>query len=534
MTAVTPTKDAPITARSRWNPLWLLLIVVVSVALRVGLVLTEDFPLGDGGFFYQSVVDLQANEFVPPITSSYNLEQLPYVFPPAAFYIVGGLQTITNASLTEIFRWYPVAVSVVAILVFYAFASIGLRGQTEALLATMIFAIVPIGVIPAISGGGVVRATASVSAIAAVHYGNLLGINPRRTLIVPVAVFLALAMLTQFQWGLFALISVIVVYFVRRRSLKATTLIIAALLLAVVLMSSWVLYVDRYHTLEPLANALFNSIDVASPLTPFFSRVTTFTSEPMLGLLAALGILGIFVCAVTKRWLLIVWIGVLLVFPVGLEPLVVPVAFIVAVAINYLIVTGISSFRIPSRIDPATGAVVQASNNWPVVVSVASVILLVVYTAVGIFKSRDVTELLIGLNRFQLSAMEWVSENTPEESRFIVITGLSIDEEDNVTDWFPALTGRSNVAATRSVELLEAAAFEERLERYEELQACVTQRAVCIESIVPSAPVPTYVYLTPTVRGRLRAALLQNDNYDLVYPSTRTRVNETLIFQRLN
>jgi hypothetical protein len=534
MTTATSTHPPSTTARHRWNPLWLLLIMLVGGAVRVGLVLTSDFPLGDGGFFYQSVLDLQANAFVPPVLSSYNLEQLPYVFPPAAFYIVGGLQSVTNAPLTAIFRWYPLVMSLLSILVMYVFTTNIMRQRDEALLATMIFAVLPLAVIPTISGGGVVRATATLCALAAVHYGNLLATHARRTLIVPMGVFLALSLLTQFQWGLFALVSLFVLYFTQERTSKAASLIVIAVLLGLVLAAAWVVYIDRYHTLAPLVNALFNNIDGAPPLTPLFSRLRGFTSEPMLGLLAGLAGMGLFVCAVTKRWLMIVWMAVLLVFPVGLEPLVVPVSLLAAIGVHFLIGVGVSSFRTPSRMNPVTGETVQASDDWPIVVSAIGVVVLIAYTVAGVVQARQVTELLSSLDRSQLRAMAWAKDNTPPESRFIVITGGTLGDEDIVTDWFPTLAGRTNIATTRSSELLNGVDFENRVQNYQQLQACVGQRAVCIEDIVPSAPIPTYVYLSPQVQGRLRAALLQDATYDLVYPITRTRVNATLIFQRLN
>ncbi|MEL6151139.1 MAG: hypothetical protein AAFR56_16060, partial [Chloroflexota bacterium] len=82
---------------------------------------SDDFPPGEGAFFFASVQNLQANSYVPPALITYNGQEIQNIYPPGAFYIVGQIQSLTGIDLFEIFIWYPVVMSVLSILVAYAF-----------------------------------------------------------------------------------------------------------------------------------------------------------------------------------------------------------------------------------------------------------------------------------------------------------------------------------------------------------------------------------------------------------------------------
>ena len=52
------------------------------------------FPVNDGGMFYVMMKDLQANHYIPPLYTSYNQINIPFAYPPLAFYIGAGLSDL--------------------------------------------------------------------------------------------------------------------------------------------------------------------------------------------------------------------------------------------------------------------------------------------------------------------------------------------------------------------------------------------------------------------------------------------------------
>jgi len=83
---------------------------VLGLLLRLALPLSSSFPLNDGGLFYAMIRDLQTNGYALPVFSSYNSAQIPFAYPPLAFYITGLLADLTNIPLLDMLRLLPAIV----------------------------------------------------------------------------------------------------------------------------------------------------------------------------------------------------------------------------------------------------------------------------------------------------------------------------------------------------------------------------------------------------------------------------------------
>ncbi len=94
----------------------------LGLILRLYFVLRTDFPLNDGGLFYTMVQDIQRDGFLLPAYTSYNLDNIPFSYPPIAFYLAGISQLLTGASLVDIFRLLPALFSLLTIVVVAYFA----------------------------------------------------------------------------------------------------------------------------------------------------------------------------------------------------------------------------------------------------------------------------------------------------------------------------------------------------------------------------------------------------------------------------
>ena len=72
------------------------LAAVIGLLVRLPASLGALFPLNDGGLFYQMILDLQHNGFRLPEFSTYNTGNIPFAYPPFAFYLTGFLSSASH------------------------------------------------------------------------------------------------------------------------------------------------------------------------------------------------------------------------------------------------------------------------------------------------------------------------------------------------------------------------------------------------------------------------------------------------------
>jgi hypothetical protein len=476
---------------------------------------------------------------------TYNGEEIENIYPPVAFYIVGQIQQIFGWELIEIFRWYPLVMSIAAIFIVHDFCRYYFEDDQEALIATALFALMPVTIISSIGGGGVVRATGAFFALTSIYMGYRLIIDQNRWLVLPVGLFLALASLTQPQSGIFAYASLIIFVAMRDLSLKTLLKIIIAGAIALIFILGWILFIQQSHgTFSPITLAFFNQLNT----DPFEKVLDTFTRENDPGLarealirvLSAFWLIGVFVCISLGRNEIVLWLTVIILIPITTSAnVVLPLAMVLAVTINYIIITGLSSFRVSKRYDPTTGKMVSHSNNWAIYIGYTLTGLIMVTNIINIVYARDIDNFSLGtIDEDNYEAMEWVEEKTPAGSIFYVVTGSTSWDADEVSDWFPVLAKRTSYATVRGTEWIDDIKFNTHIERYRALQACMGRAPICLdgESLrIEADTADVYVYLTAEARGRLRPNLLNNPNYTLVYPTRlRQGLESVLIFQRNN
>ena len=104
------------------------LIIFVSILtflggyVRLAPVLLGNFPINDGGLFFSMTKDLIANQFRLPVYATYNHFQVAFAYPPLAFYLAGGLSTLFNINLIDLFRILPALISTLMIPAFFLLA----------------------------------------------------------------------------------------------------------------------------------------------------------------------------------------------------------------------------------------------------------------------------------------------------------------------------------------------------------------------------------------------------------------------------
>src|SRR5687768_5996686 len=66
-----------------------------------------DFPINDGGLFYLMVQEVQRAGYALPAYTSYNGAQIPFAYPPFAFYLAAMVSDVTTWPVLEIIRFFP-------------------------------------------------------------------------------------------------------------------------------------------------------------------------------------------------------------------------------------------------------------------------------------------------------------------------------------------------------------------------------------------------------------------------------------------
>jgi hypothetical protein len=96
-------------------------------------------------------------------------------------------------------------------------------------------------------------------------------------------------------------------------------------------------------------------------------------------------------------------------------------------------------------------------------------------------------------------AMQWVKENTPADSRFLVLTGTNAVSCDSVLEWFPALTGRQSLYTVQGTEWTKGDEFSPFIRETVALQACYDDTPDCVANLLKPGQYD-YVYLSRVLR----------------------------------
>jgi hypothetical protein len=97
-------------------------------------------------------------------------------------------------------------------------------------------------------------------------------------------------------------------------------------------------------------------------------------------------------------------------------------------------------------------------------------------------------------------AMIWTRENTPAESRFLVLTGTTSVSCDSVLEWFPALTGRQSIYTVQGTEWLQGSNFNNYVRSTYAVQECLTSNeSSCLDAAVDRSQYD-YIYISKILR----------------------------------
>jgi hypothetical protein len=452
---------------------YLVAFLIVGGFVRLAPVLSINFPLNDGGMFFSIIEDLGSSDQIIPSFISYNQEQIPFAYPPMAFYLTGLVSDLGGIPLLNLIRIAPALISTVSLPVFYLLAKNLLKTKRKALAAAAAYVFMPTAFDGLIVGGGLTRSPAWLFSLGTLYFGEKLFRKQQKRDMVLTALLAALTILTHPGVAWFTLYSTGVMFFFRGK--KSTTgllqtSVVAAL--AALFSAAWWLPTILKHGIT-IYGRPFQTVNYSFSafLLPF---TFLFTNEPFLDILAWIGLIGTILAIRDREYYLVGWAAAVFLMDPRLSPMYVSVPFALLVG------KGFDQGLVPLFRDPGSRGRSGAAAHQPrqqLLLGVFSVFLCFYLTAAA-FLAPDYQH----LNEIQLQSLKWVEEHTPSGSNFIVLTGSPAYGTDYVSEWFPALASRRSLATPQGAEWLPGQEFMERVSSHQELQTCARKGLACLES----------------------------------------------------
>ncbi|MBA3521362.1 MAG: hypothetical protein H0T90_02505 [Gemmatimonadales bacterium] len=522
--AVEPEARTLLRLKGRAFSLTLAGAIALGVLVRVYHVLSQDFPLNDGGLFYAMARDLQAAGFRLPAFTSYNQASIPYGYSPLGFYLAGWLDAATPLSLLETFRWLPLVVTCLTVAAFAGLARALLAQRAAVVAAVLAFALLPRSFIWMLMGGGLTRSLGFLFALVTLLQLYRLYTRQDWRLVPGVAVGAALTALSHLGTAPFLTFSSVLLLLAYGRHRHALVSSLVAALGALGLSAPWWGQVLAVHGPGPFLAAGATGGSIFSGLT-LWETVHTLaisglgTGESVLGLIGMLGALGFFYSLSRGEWLLPAWWIAIVVLDArqGSTFATVPIALLAGVTVVHLLLPAISRATAPATLRRNPGR-----HAW----APAAVLgLFLVFSTVTAFLRRpEVTgglPDLTSLSPAERAAMRWVANETPRSARMLVVSGTPW-EIDRSSEWLPVLGERVSVATVQGYEWRPVGQFVSKKRQYNDLQGCARWISACLADWSRSTGVGyTHVYIPRSANREcchlLLYSLARDPEYQRVY-----------------
>ena len=234
------------------------IIFVFALCVRGVLIAGKTFPLGDGGMFYSIIQYLLNHNFAIPHFLPYNeFREIPFSYPPLAFYLTAFFVKITTIDITQWLLWLPIIFSSANAVALYVLArNLDLK-KSGALLATLIMTLNPFMLAWHSMGGGITRALGLLFCLLACSF-YVTGVkNNRKKLLLLSAVLGGLTILTHLEAGtLFFLLVTAYTIASRKYFLRLWGIIVGTL----VVVMPWVFIILLRHGIAPFLSAFSSNI----------------------------------------------------------------------------------------------------------------------------------------------------------------------------------------------------------------------------------------------------------------------------------
>lgn len=501
-----------------------LLIFGLGIAVRLNFVSGSEYPLNDGGFFYSMTGELIKNKFLLPEFSMYNHANIPFAYPPLAFYLIGFIHKIIGISLFDLFKYFPLIISSLTIPIFYLLSGRFFEKKIYRLIAAYIFVTLPRSFEWFVMGGGATRSLGFFFAMLSIYFlWEAFEDKKFNSKWILGTLFSALTILSHPLSSVFLAFSVIVL-FVYHFPVKLK-FVVAYGCMIMILTSPWWVTVLINHGLSPFIGASgtghLDWFEIKNLVTqnygyenPFFLQITSM-----------LAILGLF----SKRKKISLTLGILCV--VGY--FVIPrggADYLTA----YLPILATIGFQVIT--DPWNNekSILDDNNQFPVELrskkTRALLAFIFIYLFLGSYTYKYVyNKVSLRLDENNVQAMEWLKENTNENNTVLTIP---INEEnrywwnDFISEWLPVLSERENLITVQGYEW-KPDIFEDRIEKYWILRNCSNDSDCIVDWQESNDFYPEFIYFDNLIESRrLAKDFLESGNYLVVFENDTVMIIE--------
>jgi len=391
-------------------------------------------------------------------------------------------------------------------------------------------------------GGGLTRSLGFLFAILTIRQVHLLYTHGEKRLVLSTILYGALTSLTHpgATWFTLYSVAILFLFYGRNRLSFYKSLIASVGVLAVT--APWWGIIYALHGFTPLLSAFHTDYHSWYSWIPliFFD----FSSEPYLPIMAIMGFLGMYACFVENEFFLPTWLATVLILdPRGAigYTTVPPLAMLAAIGAVKVILPGMESLKRDRRLHRNGGE--QPLNDSDAIwrgyferpISKPILGMLLIYGTISAFGFPSSYESsLYTLPRQERDAMQWVASNTPESSRFVIVSS-NRPGRDAASEWFPVLAQRTSLATFQGYEWLPDNQFYRHLSLYHALQNCANEDIACLDHwSTQSGSAFTHVYISRDCCLSLRRSLQASPHYESIYdgPGATIFVHESSLARK--
>ena len=467
------------------NALFVICITLLGVFLRLQYLQKTDFAINDGGMFFTMIQDLQKNNYILPHFTSYNLSQIPYAYPPLSFYEGAILNQFLHVDLITILRFYPLFFNILSIPAFYFLAKEITHIDRQALIATAFYAILLPSFEWLISGGGLTRSPAHSLFIVAL-YLFLVFLRTRKTRILIFSIITAACMTLhhiEYCWILAFSIVLFSVYQLKFKEFIKYGLIYGFGI--AILTSPYWITVISYHGLAPFISAFSTGdFDIATSLWRLILLI--LTRESLVTYINVLAIIGIWFSLFSGKYRVIIWFLLITFFdPRSAERLLIfPVTIVASYSVEQILslITVSSTKKVDSAIETTENTSLRYSfigKNFTFFFVGFSILFPFI---LGFLHTFEGDPSLSGLPISQREAMNWIKNNTPEDSGFVVMNPNKTWSTDSTSEWFPTISERRNIITVQGTEWLPSSKYADIKRWSTEAKDCFSIGETCLST----------------------------------------------------
>ncbi len=473
---------------------WGTLLALASVLLGGWVYLyqpaTAGFPINDGGLFVAMLRAVQENGYRLPAYVHYNGLNVPFAYPPLAFYVGAFITDLLHVDGIEVVRWLPAVVLTANILAIFGLAKKILKSGFEAGLATYIYTFTPRSTTWLIMGGGLTRSLGQLFLILTVTSLYCLYTERNKRHLAATILFGSLVILTHPEATVHAIgVGVLFLIFKGLNKQGLLDSIVAGAGIAVLTAIWWLPLLLRFG-FSPFLSA--GQTGFNSPWVLVYPLSMNFSEEPFVTLIEVFGLLGVIASLAKAEFLLPVWIFTpFMVEARGAATVaVIPLALLASTALCEVVFPAIAGLEERAR----RGAFNQYLQSRAVTVLFWYVMIALLMMA--FYEGLQMAQ--VRVSKENRSAFEWVAAHTPADSRFLLITGDIELFCDPIQEWFPILTHRTSQSTLQGKEWISDGQFFEMIGNLRELQACTQSNMpkACIEGqAIKLEDVYDYLYI---------------------------------------